>query len=155
LRINGVFAGGRDGAEHLRQAVEVLQPSSAKLELVKTLLALGALERRIGRPIEARTALRRALDLAETLDARPLIAQVKAEIRNAGGRPRRSALTGLRSLTPSERRVADMAATGRTNRQIAQELFVTPKTVEVHLSSCYRKLGVTRRDQLRHALTTA
>ena len=66
----------------------------------------------------------------------------------AGGRPRRIALTGIESLTPSERRVADMAATGLTTRQVADELFVTPKTVEFHLRHVYRKLEINSRDQL-------
>ena len=58
----------------------------------------------------------------------------------------------MESLTPSERRVADLAAAGRTNRDIAQELFVTPKTVEVHLSNAYRKLGIRSRRELAGAL---
>jgi DNA-binding CsgD family transcriptional regulator len=62
------------------------------------------------------------------------------------------ALSGVGSLTPSERRVAEMAAEGDTNREIAQALFVTPKTVEVHLSSAYRKLGISSRSQLPKAL---
>ena len=57
------------------------------------------------------------------------------------------------SLTPSERRVAQMAADGGTNREIAQALFVTQKTVEVHLSSVYRKLDIASRSQLSKALT--
>ena len=67
-------------------------------------------------------------------------------------RPRREALSGVDSLTPSERRVADLAAAGRTNRDVAQELFVTPKTVEVHLSNAYRKLGIRSRRELAGAL---
>jgi DNA-binding CsgD family transcriptional regulator len=67
-------------------------------------------------------------------------------------RPRREALSGVESLTPSERRVADLAAAGRTNRDVAQELFVTPKTVEVHLSNAYRKLGIRSRRELAGAL---
>ena len=71
-----------------------------------------------------------------------------------GARPRRVALSGVDALTPSERRVAGMAAKEMTNRDIAQALFVTPKTVEVHLSSVYRKLGITSRAQLSGALGT-
>ncbi|MDQ3768080.1 MAG: helix-turn-helix transcriptional regulator, partial [Actinomycetota bacterium] len=69
-----------------------------------------------------------------------------------GARPRRAMRRGLEALTPSERRVAGLAAGGRTNREIAQALFVTPKTVEVHLSHAYRKLGVNSRSQLTGAL---
>jgi DNA-binding NarL/FixJ family response regulator len=70
-------------------------------------------------------------------------------------RPRREALSGIGALTPSERRVADLAAGGRTNREIAQELYVTPKTVEVHLSNTYRKLGIRSRRELAGALQAA
>ena len=66
--------------------------------------------------------------------------------------PRRDALSGVESLTPSERRVADLAVAGRSNREIAQELYVTPKTVEVHLSNAYRKLGIRSRRELTRAL---
>ena len=68
-------------------------------------------------------------------------------------RPRRLALTGARSLTASERRVCDLAAAGRTNRQIAQDLFVTTSTVETHLRHAYRKLGVRSRDELAALLS--
>src|SRR5207247_47786 len=70
----------------------------------------------------------------------------------ARARPRRLLRSGLESVTPSERRVAAMAADGMTNREIAQALFVTPRTVEVHLSSAYRKLGISSRSQLPQSL---
>ena len=74
--------------------------------------------------------------------------QVRTELYAAGARPRSDAVAGVAALTASERRVADMAAGGATNRDIAQALFVTPKTVEVHLSNAYRKLGIrSRRDR--------
>jgi DNA-binding NarL/FixJ family response regulator len=81
-----------------------------------------------------------------------LAARAETELLATGARPRRIALSGLESLTPSERRVAQMAAEGPTNREIAQALFVTPKTVQVHLSSVYRKLGIRSRTQLPDAL---
>ena len=81
--------------------------------------------------------------------------RARTELYATGARPRREALAGIDALTASERRVADLAAAGRTNREIAQELFVTPKTVEVHLSSTYCKLGIDGRRELADALATA
>jgi DNA-binding NarL/FixJ family response regulator len=82
----------------------------------------------------------------------PLAQHAETELLATGARPRRIALSGVDSLTPSERRVARMAADGLTNREIAQELFVTQKTVEVHLSSAYRKLEIGSRTQLASKL---
>ena len=78
---------------------------------------------------------------------------VRAEIYATGARPRTTALRGVHALTASEKRVADLAADGQTNRDIAQSLYVTPKTVEVHLSNAYRKLGIGSRRELAGALT--
>ena len=72
----------------------------------------------------------------------------REELLASGARPRTTAVSGAEALTPSESRVARMAAEGLTNREIAQALFVTPKTVEVHLGSAYRKLGISSRMQL-------
>jgi DNA-binding CsgD family transcriptional regulator len=80
------------------------------------------------------------------------VQRARAELLASGARPRRTALGGVASLTPSERRVADMAAAGQSNREIAQALFVTLKTVEVHLSNAYRKLEIRSRHELAGAL---
>ena len=123
-----------------------------RLELAKALAALGTAMRLARRPTDAREPLRRALELATVCGAEPLAEHARTELHAAGVRPRREALSGVESLTPSERRVADLAAAGRTNRDVAQELFVTPKTVEVHLSNAYRKLGIRSRRELAGAL---
>jgi DNA-binding NarL/FixJ family response regulator len=96
--------------------------------------------------------LRRGFELATRGGATPVADAARAELYSAGGRPRRDALSGPASLTPSERRVAELAAEGSSNRDIAQTLYVTPKTVEVHLTSVYRKLGITSRARLAGAL---
>ena len=145
--------GGQQGLAHLEEAVEVLAGSPAKLEHAKTRTELGAALRRAKRRSEAREQLRHAVELATICGATILAARAESELLATGARPRRIALSGLESLTPSERRVAQMAAEGPTNREIAQALFVTPKTVEVHLSSVYRKLGISSRSQLSAALT--
>jgi DNA-binding NarL/FixJ family response regulator len=151
LRVLGTLA--RDeGVPHLREAVEVLSGSTARLELARAHGALGSTLRRMGLRREARAPLREALDLAERSGALGLSESVRAELHATGARPRSTALSGPSALTPSERRVARLAAEGRSNREIAQALYVTPKTVELHLSRCYRKLGVTSRTGLAPAM---
>jgi DNA-binding CsgD family transcriptional regulator/tetratricopeptide (TPR) repeat protein len=153
LRATGLAEGGASGLGLLEEAVEVLTNSPAKLEHAKARTELGAALRRANRLSEAREQLRRAVELATICGAGPLAARANTELRATGARPRRIALSGVESLTPSELRVAQMAAEGPTNREIAQALFVTPKTVEIHLSSVYRKLGISSRAQLPIALT--
>jgi DNA-binding CsgD family transcriptional regulator len=140
------------GIARLEEAVQLLRESSAKLELTTALLSLGSALRRERRPTQARDPLREALELAEKLGAEPVAAQARSELYAAGGRPRTVALSGAASLTPSERRVVDLAVDGRTNKEIAQALYVTPKTVEVHLSNAYRKLDIRSRRDLQQAL---
>ncbi len=108
--------------------------------------------RRNNRRADAREPLRQGLELARSCGAKPLAERAHTELVATGARPRRLVFSGVEALTPSERRVATMAAEGMTNREIAQALFVTPRTVEVHLSSTYRKLGISSRTQLPDAL---
>jgi DNA-binding CsgD family transcriptional regulator len=152
LRAAGLAEGGARGLGLLKEAVEVLTNSPAKLEHAKARTELGAALGRANRRSEAREQLRRAVELATICGAGPLAGRANSELRATGARPRRIALSGVESLTPSEGRVAQMAAEGPTNREIAQALFVTPKTVEIHLSSVYRKLGISSRAQLPTAL---
>ncbi|WP_204045285.1 ATP-binding protein [Acrocarpospora phusangensis] len=152
LRVLGTLERDED---RLREAVAVLERSTARLEYAKALAALGSTLRRAKKPTEAREPLRRALEVASACGAERLAEQVRAELHACGARPRRDALSGVQSLTPGERRVVDLAAAGRTNRDIAQELYVTPGTVEVHLSNAYRKLGIRSRSELDRVLTAA
>lgn len=154
LRIVGHLQRG-DGQETLEEAVTLLEGSPARLELAKALLALGSLHRRERRPSDAREPLRRALELAERCGAAGVAAEARTELHAAGSRPRTAARGGPEALTASERRVAELAADGLTNRDIAQQLFVTPKTVEVHLSAAYRKLGIGSRRELAGVLAPA
>ena len=151
LRVLGTIL-REDGIPLLEEACAVLEPAPARLEHAKALAAHGAALRRERKPTEAREPLRRALELADACGAQPLADAVRAEIYATGARPRTTALQGVLALTASERRVADLAAEGQTNRDIAQALYVTPKTVEVHLSNTYRKLGIASRRQLAGAL---
>jgi DNA-binding CsgD family transcriptional regulator len=122
------------------------------LERAHSLAELGAALRRDGQRAAARDPLARALDLAARCGARPLAARAREELKAAGARPRRPWRTGVDALTPSELRVARLAAEGRSNREIAGELYVTLKAVEGHLARAYAKLGIGGRSQLARAL---
>jgi len=154
LRAAGLAEDGERGIELLRQAVGVLESSAAALERARAMTDLGAALRRAGRRAESREILRPALDLAHRCGAHALTERARAELTAAGGRPRRLVLTGLDSLTPSERRVAQLAAAGLSNRDIAQHLFITARTVEGHLTHAYQKLDITSRDQLPGVLAS-
>jgi DNA-binding CsgD family transcriptional regulator len=151
-RAAGVVAGGDRGASLLREAIDEFELGDARLERARALTDLGALLRRRNRRTEARELLREALDVAHRAGARPLAEQAETELRATGARPRRVVLTGLDSLTASERRIAELAGQGLTNREIAQTLFITARTVEGHLTSVFRKLMLESRDELPAAL---
>ena len=154
LRAAGLTEGGKRGIELLRQAVRVLEGSAARLEHARAMSDLGAALRRAGQRAESREILRPALDLAHRCGALALTERTRTELIAAGGRPRRPVLSGLDSLTPSERRVAQLAAAGLPNRDIAQHLFITTRTVEGHLTHAYQKLDITSREQLPAAIAT-
>jgi len=144
-----------DGAEEvglLREAVELLEGSPAQLERARAHAALGGALRRAGRKAEAREVLRAAVDLAHRCGAGALEAAALEELRATGARPRRKLTQGTDALTPSERRIAELAAGGLANREIAQTLYVTTHTVEFHLRNAYRKLGIKGRRGLTDAL---
>ena len=152
LRVHGLVQGGDAGDESLRGAVDVLEPSPARLELAHAYFALGADMRRRGRRRAAREPLRNAADLAHSCGAIALQERAHQELYASGARPRRRPVGGIDALTPSERRVAAMAADGLSNREIAQSLFVSLKTVEMHLGRTYRKLDLASRTQLPDVL---
>jgi DNA-binding CsgD family transcriptional regulator len=151
-RAVGLAAGGERGELLLREAVAAFERAEAGLERARALADLGALLRRGNRRAEARELLREALDASYRLGAVPLADYAETELRATGARPRRIVLTGLDSLTASERRVAELASQDLTNREIAQSLFITSRTVEGHLTSVFRKLQLTSRDELPLAL---
>lgn len=142
-----------EAATHLAEAVSALAASPARLDHAAALVELGAVHRRTGARRAADATLREGLDLSARLGADLLAQRARDELVAMGRRPRRAAVTGVDALTGSERRVADLAAVGMTNREIAQSLFVTTRTVEIHLSAAYRKLGIDSRRGLQDALT--
>ena len=153
LRSAGRVIGGDEGLELLEEAVSLVEPSPARLEAAYSLADLGAelVEQRRRR--EGREALRLALELAQKCGATALAERVRGDLGAGGGRPPRLELSGVDALTPAERRVCELAAGELTNREIAQTLFVTEKTIELHLTSAYRKLGIRSRFQLASVIT--
>jgi DNA-binding CsgD family transcriptional regulator len=148
LRTCGLLRGSEDGLVLLRESVAVLAGANARLEYAKSLVELGAALRRGNSRAEARELLREGVELAHRLGSVPLAVHGNEEIAATGARPRTLLLSGVESLTASERRIAELAAGDQSNKEIAQALFVTVKTVEMHLSSVYRKLRISSRREL-------
>ncbi len=156
LHAAGLASEGEHGLELLRQATAVLDDSPAQLERARALAQLGAAYRRAGHRQEAREPLRRAAQLAQRLGAAPLATWASQELAVAGGRRRAfREVSGVAALTPAELRVARRAARDLSTPQIAQELSITPKTVEWHLGHAYRKLAIGSRRELRQILDAA
>jgi DNA-binding CsgD family transcriptional regulator len=153
LRVTGLVTGGPAGLRMLEESVDVLSNSEASLERARSLVELGGAEHRAGRTAASRESLRRGLDLAESSGAAPLATRAAAELRRAGGRRRTARQqTGRAALTPTEARVAGLASQAWSTAQIAQTLYLSPKTVDWHLSNSYRKLEVHGRQELSAAL---
>ncbi len=148
LRAQALSADGADAEELLRAALAAHQEAHDPFEEARTQLLLGEHLRRDRQRSAARTCLLTAQRTFEQLDAAPWLHRTQTELRAAGGQPRASA--GLEVLTPQERAVAEAVASGRSNREVAEELFLSPRTVEYHLGSVYRKLGVHGRSALAH-----
>jgi DNA-binding CsgD family transcriptional regulator len=155
LTVAGLIAGGQEGLDLLSEAASVLETSPARLQRAETLLALGGALRRAGRRTAAKEPLYAALELGGEIGAVPLEQRARDELVRLGLRPRRAARTGLASLTPSERCVAELAAEGLTTPQIAHRLHVSRNTVETHLGRTYSKLGLAGRGKLHEALGDA
>jgi len=152
LRVLGVAEQGQESLDLLGEAVAVGADYPLRLEYIHALVDYGAALRRANHRNDAREPLRKGLELSHRGGATALAAQARTELLAAGARPRRAMLSGVESLTPSEVRVSELASAGLTTRQVADALFVSPKTVEFHLRGAYRKLGVNTRGELAEAL---
>ncbi|MFE4059414.1 LuxR C-terminal-related transcriptional regulator [Streptomyces sp. NPDC059096] len=152
LRVLGAATGGRHGLELTGEAVDTLRNTPLDTELVHALVAHGRQLTAAGRPGRARPLLREAAATAERLMVPRLMASAEAALQASGARRRNAPLTGTRSLTASERRIAALAADGSTNAEISELLHLAKRTVETHLTSTYRKLGIRRRADLKNAL---
>ncbi len=152
-RAVGLCATGDAQLQALRRAEQTLAASPARVEHARGLLELGAALRRSRQRRDAREPLRNALDLATRCFAAGLAERARVELLATGARPRRASLTGADALTASERRIAQLASDGLSNREIAAALFISRKTVESHLGSIYLKLETNDRRALVTALT--
>ncbi len=155
LRRRASFEPARRAVGPLAEAVELAESTPRRAVTARVLASYGAALRRVDRIPEARDALYRAVDLAGEMGMERLRQRAHQELVLAGGRPRRTRTSGPQALTEAQRQVARLAATGCTNRQIAEELFVTIKTVETHLAAVYRKLGIASRDEVAERLGTS
>ena len=136
-----------------KRALSLLDERSATLETARLRLELGSTLSRIGRRVEARDALSvRRWPQADAAGAYLLADRARRELVATGLRPRRAAVDGAEALTPRQRQISELAAAGSGNRAIAQQLFLSIKTVETHLAAAYRKLGVSVRAELGAAL---
>jgi DNA-binding CsgD family transcriptional regulator len=134
------------------RALSVVAGAPSGLEVVRLRLELGAALNSLGRRLEAREALRPALADAAAAGAVLLAEHARRALVATGLRPRRAAMEGAAALTPRQRQICELAAVGKGNRAIAQELFLSVKTVETHLAASYRKLGVRTRAELAAGL---
>jgi DNA-binding CsgD family transcriptional regulator/tetratricopeptide (TPR) repeat protein len=154
MRVRAQIERGASGIALRGLAVEQLRRAGARLELARALVDLGAAIRRGGGRAASREPLLEGMELAARCGASALVEAARTELRAAGARPRSVVRSGLEALTPSERRVCGLAADGLANAEIAQALFVTVRTVEMHLSAAYRKLAISSRAELPRALAS-
>ncbi|MGW3045601.1 AAA family ATPase [Kitasatospora sp. NPDC001159] len=155
LHAMGTVVGGQEGLDMLREAVELLGGAPAHLRYAQALADCGGLTRKAGRLAEARPLLQKAVSVAHECGATPLADRALAELRAVGDRPRGRSFHGVGALTATERRVANLAAEGMSNREIARHLFVGLRTVELHLTNVYGKLAIDGRAGLAHALSSS
>jgi len=143
---------GPEGDEHFTAALGLHTATLDDYEKAKTLLAQGSRFRRSRRRAEARTPLRQAWEIFDRLGATPHTAQAAVELEATGERPHPRGASMLSDLTPQELQIATMLAGGRSTRETASAMFLSPKTVEYHLRHVYTKLDVHSRKELAEIL---
>jgi len=140
--------------KYLREALRLYGLGEESFERARTELLLGASLRRAKRRNEAREALRSALTVFDALGAQAWAEQTRRELRAVGEAPPPPSAGGLAVLTPQELQISRLVAAGASNREIAAQLFLSPRTVEYHLYKVYPKLGVGSRTELARLILT-
>jgi DNA-binding CsgD family transcriptional regulator len=154
-RLYGLLGRDDDLDEHFGAALELHeQGAGSAFERARTELLYGERLRRAKRRVDAREHLRSAIELFDGLGAAPWSEQARRELRASGESIPRRDPTAPEKLTPQELQVALQVAEGRTNRDVAAALFLSPKTVEFHLTRVYRKLNIHSRAELVRLLST-
>ena len=151
-RCRGLIAAEAESDPHFETALALHSQTADAFETARTHLAYGARLRRERQRVRARDELRTAVDLFDHLGAAPWSEAARAELAATGETARRRDVTTLNDLTPQELQIALSLAGGRTTRETAAALFLSPKTIEYHLRSVYRKLSVGSRSELKAAL---
>lgn len=158
-RSRGLISDGAESTAHFEAAIEAGIRAKSTIELAKTRLFLGERLRRDRRIVQARTELWEALRIFEAESVRPMADRASAELRAAGGvdssRVGRSTVEADRVLTGQELLVSRLAAEGLTNREIADQIYLSHRTVGAHLHRAFAKLGISRRSQLATVLASS
>jgi DNA-binding CsgD family transcriptional regulator len=152
LRCRGLLAAEDAYVGEFQRALELHALDDNPFATARSRLAFGERLRRSGRRIEAREHLKQAIGIFDRLGAVPWSERARSELRSTGERVSARGPTRSEELTPHELRIAILAADGKTNREIAVQLFLSPKTIEWHLGHVYRKLGIRSRSKLARVL---
>jgi DNA-binding CsgD family transcriptional regulator/tetratricopeptide (TPR) repeat protein len=135
--------------DHYREAIELLGACRIATHLARTHLVYGEWLRREGRRQDARHQLRTAHEQLSEMGAQAFADRAARELRATGEHPRKRTAQPTDALTPHEVQIARLVATGATSREVAAQLFLSPRTIEAHLRNIFRKLGITSRRQLK------
>lgn len=147
-RSRALLTDGPEAEKYFQEAVRLLQQTSVATDVARTRLLYGEWLRRNRRRVDARTQLRIAHDYFAEMGAMGFVKRAEIELLATGERVLPRPIENVESLTPQERRVAELAADGQSNIEIASRLFISPSTVEYHLHKVFRKLGVKSRTQV-------
>jgi DNA-binding CsgD family transcriptional regulator len=148
-RSRALISTGPTAEEHYREAIELLRGCRMRVYLARTHLVYGEWLRREGRRLAARDQLRTAHEMLSDMGVGAFAARAARELRATGEHPRSRSARPSDALTAQELQIARLVATGATSREVGAQLFLSPRTVEAHLRSIFRRMGISSRRQLR------